>query len=168
MCAVLLVAGPGILLAQHPQERNGFWIGFGFGYGSLGVDDCDECGRDGGLAGNFRLGGKLSDKVLLGFESNAWIDEDFGTTVTAGTGTATVYFYPSPTGGLHFKGGLGLAHLDIEDAGEDTGEGLLLGAAYDIRVGRNTSVVPSIGFYAGDFDGGSINILVFGVGVTFH
>src|SRR5690606_29441908 len=130
--------------------------------------DCDECGRDGGLAGNFRLGGKLSDKVLLGFESNAWIDEDFGTTVTAGTGTATVYFYPSPTGGLHFKGGLGLAHLDIEDAGEDTGEVLMQEAAYDIRVGRNTSVVPSIGFYAGDFDGGSINVLVFGVGVTFH
>src|SRR5438105_15398096 len=33
---VLVVAGPRWAAAQHPQTREGFWIGFGFGYGSLG------------------------------------------------------------------------------------------------------------------------------------
>src|SRR5438094_10350902 len=39
--------------AQHPQTRQGFWIGFGFGYGSLGLscDGCNSIDREGGVSG---------------------------------------------------------------------------------------------------------------------
>src|SRR5437867_6722771 len=54
------------------QEREGFWIGFGAGYGSANAK-CDHCvatGREGGLAGFLKLGGTLNRKVLLGAEFN--------------------------------------------------------------------------------------------------
>lgn len=164
----LAVAAPVALSAQHPQVRNGFWIGFGFGYGSLGVEDCEDCGREGGLAGFVKLGGKLSDNWLLGFESNNWIDEEFGTTYSIGASTATAYYYPNPARGLHLKGGLGLGHIDVEDLGDETGIGFMIGIGNDFRVGRNISIVPVLTWYLGDFDGGSTNVLMLGAGVTFH
>ena len=168
LMGLLVAASPTAASAQYPQVREGFWIGFGFGYGSLGLSDCEECDREGGLSGFLKLGGTLSDKWLLGFESNSWIDEELETTVTVSASTATAYYYPSPAGGLHFKGGLVIGHLDVEDVGDETGIGFLLGAAHDFRVGRNVSIVPGISFYLGDFDGGSTNVVQVGVGVTFH
>ena len=165
---LLVVAAPAGLSAQHPQVRNGFWIGFGFGYGSMGVSDCDDCGREGGLAAFLKLGGKLSDNWLLGFESNSWIEEEFETTVSVSASTATVYYYPKPAGGLHLKGGLGLGYLDVEDVGDETGVGFLIGVGNDFRVGRNISIVPVLSWYLSDFDGGSINVLQLGAGITFH
>jgi len=70
---MLSVWGASVGAAQHPQVRKGFWIGFGFGYGSSNVS-CDGCGsasRESGGAGFIKLGGTLNDKVLLGGEINA-------------------------------------------------------------------------------------------------
>ena len=148
--------------------RNGFWIGFGFGYGSLGVEDCEGCGREGGLAAFLKLGGKLSDNWLLGFESNSWIDEEEGTTYSISASTATAYFYPNPARGLHLKGGLGLGYIDVEDVGDETGAGFMIGVGNDFRVGRNISIVPVLTWYMGDFDGGTTNVLQLAAGITFH
>jgi len=67
---IMLLAAPAAW-AGHPQERKGFWIGFGGGYGSADIH-CDGCDgdRQGSFTGSFKLGGTLSDKVLLGVESN--------------------------------------------------------------------------------------------------
>ena len=74
---VLFAALP--CLAQQPgnsQERKGFWIGFGAGYGSaMASASCEGCsggGRDKGLTGFLKLGGTVNPRVLLGVESNAW------------------------------------------------------------------------------------------------
>lgn len=168
LAGVLALAAPGTASAQHPQVREGFWIGFGLGYGSFGVSDCDDCGREGSVTGFLKLGGKLSERWLLGFESNTWVDQEAGITVSMGTATATAYYYPKPEGGLHLKGGLGLGHLDVEDFGDETGLGLLIGVGHDFRVGRNISIVPGLSWYLGDFEGGSINVFQVGAGVTFH
>src|SRR6267378_2017007 len=45
MVMALLVLGVSVVSAQHPQTRQGFWIGFGFGYGSY---TCTGCGSTGG------------------------------------------------------------------------------------------------------------------------
>ena len=75
---IVLLASP-VAWAGHPQARQGFWIGLGGGYGSAGVS-CDGCDgdREGAFAGSFKLGGTLSERVLLGVESNGWIKEQDG------------------------------------------------------------------------------------------
>jgi hypothetical protein len=54
----------GALEAQgRPQTREGFWIGGGLGYGSLGIEDLTD--REDGLSGNLTLGGTVSPRFLL-------------------------------------------------------------------------------------------------------
>src|SRR2546430_12823062 len=87
--------------AQHPQAREGFWIGFGFGYGSA-KPSCDGCGTldsRGGFTGFLKLGGTLSKQVLLGGEVNAWTKADSGVTDQLGNVSAAVYYYPAVSSG---------------------------------------------------------------------
>jgi hypothetical protein len=154
--------------AQAPA-REGFFIGFGLGWGSFGVEDAGE--RQGGGAGYLKLGGALSDKVLLGAESSAWTKEEGGATLTFGTLTATAYVYPSATG-LYLSGGLGLARVEV-DAGvlgsaNDTGLGINLGAGYDIGFGGRFGLTPYANFISGSFDGGSANVFQLGLGVNWY
>src|SRR3989442_5936256 len=110
--AVITACLAGSALAQQPQHprqpqlRHGFWFSGGLGYGSLGCQNCS--GRSGALSGNISLGGTLSQKLLLGVSTNGWTKSDSGATLTVGTLTAAVRFYPSATGGFFLTGGLGL------------------------------------------------------------
>src|SRR3989441_2724794 len=106
--AVITACLAGSALAQQPQPRqppvrHGFWFSGGLGYGSLGCQNCS--GRTGALSGNISLGGTLSPKLLLGVSTNGWTKSDSGATLTVGTLTAAVRFYPSATGGFFLTGG---------------------------------------------------------------
>jgi hypothetical protein len=171
---VLVASG---LSAQRPQTRSGFWINLGVGNGSLGCENCD--GRTSAVSGQLALGGTLSDKLLLGGSINNWTKEEGGLTLSASTVTAMVRFYPSATGGFFLSGGLGLAttsaNIDIGAFGfenelflEDNGVGALIGAGYDIRVGRNISITPFFNGYGMYMDGGNLNVVQVGVGMTIH
>jgi len=154
-----------------PQTREGFWIGFGLGAGSLG---CDECSgeRETAFSGNFKLGGTINPHLLLGGETNGWYKSETGVTIQYGNVSAVAYYYPSVTSGFYLKGGVGLASLslDIDSFGSDseTGSGAVLGLGYDARVGRNFSLTPYVNFMAGSFDGGSANVVQYGLGFTWH
>lgn len=184
----LLLLSPSSAVAGHPQVREGFWIGFGGGWGwaDLGCDECEGEDREDSFTGFIKLGGTLNDRVLLGLESNGWVKDEDGGRLTLGTLTGTVTFYPQASGGFFLKGGAGLSYvsLDIDDfffeaSASKTGWGVLAGAGYDIRVGRNVSITPSFNFYYGkpgdiDFGGGDIlqgfsqNVIAIEVGITFH
>src|SRR2546426_2560131 len=83
--------------AQYPQRRDGFWIGFGLGYGSanLKCDQCVDSSGVGGVTGFVKLGGTPSRNVLIGGGVNVW-----GQSHGAGNNQAmskvnpSVYFYP--------------------------------------------------------------------------
>lgn len=155
--------------AQAPS-RDGFFIGFGFGYGSLGIED--EPDRESSMSGFLTLGGALNQSILLAGESNAWLKEESGVTLTVGSVNAVVYFYPTAGGPFFLKGGLGVATVEV-DAGavgsaDDTGLGVTLGAGYDIGFGGRFAVTPFGNFLLGNFDGGSTNILQLGVGVHWY
>jgi hypothetical protein len=185
---IVLLASSAPAWAGHPQERRGFWIGFGGGYGSAGVgcDDCDSSEREGSFTGFFKLGGTLNERVLLGVEGNGWIKEEEGATLTLGALTGTVTFYPVASSGFFLKGGVGLSYIDTEfnegsfSAGlSKTGWGLLAGIGYDLRVGRNVSLTPCVNYHYGqpgdiDFEGDvaiggwSQNVVSFEIGLTFH
>jgi hypothetical protein len=189
--AVLLfiTLGSSAVWAQHPQTRQGFWIGFGFGGGST-RGDCEGCdfNAGSGATGYLKLGGTLSPRLLLGADVTSWVgkaeDASLGTAdVAVGFVTAAVYWYPSPSRGLFLKGGLGSFVLTGDvNTGEQLGSAsvaLVLGIGYDIRIGRMLSVSPVLTFagsgkggfdidgfrVADDFTGGLATLQV---GVTFH
>jgi opacity protein-like surface antigen len=183
---IVLFASPSAW-AGHPQERQGFWIGLGGGYGSANVS-CDDCDgeREGAFVGSFKLGGTLNERVLLGVESNGWIKEQEGITLTLGSLAGTVTFYPQASSGFFLKGGVGLSYIDTDFSEgslsvsvSKTGWGVLAGMGYDLRVGRNISLTPAFNYYYGKpgdiafegetvFGGWSQNVVSFEIGITFH
>ena len=161
---VLMTAG-----TAQAQSHEGFWVGFGLGGGSLGI--ANGTGRDTGVVGYVKLGGTINERFLLGMESNAWMKEQSGATVTHANTSAVAYFYPSATNGFFLKGGLGWSRLSVEVLGisvAENGAGAVLGVGYDARVGDNWSITPILNFNGGAFDGGNTNISELGVGVSWH
>jgi Outer membrane protein beta-barrel domain len=170
LTALVLVLAPALSAQGRPQTRDGFWIGFGLGWGSLSFS-CSGCsGSEGAFSGYLKMGGTISPKVLIGGESNGWSKSDAGTTLTAGNLSATVYFYPQPTGGLFLRGGIGWASLSVSGGGgSESGAGAVFGVGYDVRVGAKTSIVPVANFNWGDLGSGvKQNVFQLAVGVTFH
>jgi hypothetical protein len=172
-CALLAVLLATTATAQQAQTRQGFWIGGGMGYGSMGLS-CDGCagvGREGGLSGYIKLGGTLRQNILLGVESNGWRKSEGGATVTMGNLSAATYWYPMVTNGLFIKGGVGYSVLKVDDgvtSADDSGLGILAGLGYDVRVSRNLSITPVANWFRGGFEGGSADVLQLGVGISSH
>lgn len=171
---MLLALGVSIAAAQHPQTRKGFWIGFGFGYGSYGIscDGCNGLGREGSYTGYLKMGGTLNKHLLLGGESLVWTKSEGGSSVTAGNVTFSGYYYPQPAGGMFLSAGVGFSEASASSggvSGSNTGPGLTIGAGYDIRVGTNLSIVPTGNWVYGHPESGfSHNFFQFSLGVTFH
>jgi hypothetical protein len=163
-CALLAILFATTASAQQAQTRQGFWIGGGLGYGSLG---CNGCDRLGGVSGYLKLGGTLRQNILVGVETNGWTKSEFGQTLTMGNMSGAAYFYPMPSNGLFIKGGLGYSILD-DGFNNESGFGLLAGLGYDVRVGRNMSITPVANWFRGSFSGASANVLQIGLGVTSH
>lgn len=172
-CALLTAVLATSAFAQQAQTRQGLWLGGGMGYGSMGLS-CDGCGdldREGGLSGYAKVGGTLRPNILLGVELNGWTKSEGTATVTMGNMSGAAYWYPMATQGLFLKAGAGYSTLRVEDDfgdASDSGFGFLGGVGYDVRVGRNLSITPVANWFRGGFDGGSANVLQFGVGVTSH
>lgn len=170
----LLVLGASVASAQRPQTRKGFWINFGFGWGSYGIScsGCSGLGREGSYTGTLVMGGTLNPHLLLGGETIAWTKSEGGGTVTAGNVSLAAHYYPQPAGGLFLSAGVGFSRAEVSGGGSSTGEtgpGFTVGAGYDLRVGTNVSITPVGNFvYGHPTDGFSHNFFQFGVGVTFH
>lgn len=183
LATVLALCAATVGAAQKPQIRKGFWIAFGFGWGSADVT-CDGCtgSREGGGTGHIRLGGTLNQKLLLGGDITAWTKEEGGTTASVGNVSFIAQYYPMEQGGLFLKGGAGFSSIMLENGGNTaSGEsfGLSAGIGYDIRVGRNISITPIADFlFGGSRDlqysgatvasGIGVNVFTVGLGVTFH
>lgn len=156
--------------AQDDFSRDGFFIGFGLGYGSLGIEDVDD--REGGISGYFSLGGKLNDKVLLGVESTGWYKDESGAELTYGNFSGFAQIYPSETSNFFLKAGVGLATAELDlgvlGSDSDTGLGLVAGAGIDIPLGSRFALTPYANFNYGSFDGGSANLFQFGLGLNWY
>jgi outer membrane protein with beta-barrel domain len=191
LTGLFLALGAASAQAQHPQVRDGFWINFGFGYGSA-HEKCDGCADTtiGGFTGFVRLGGTVSPHVLIGGEiigfSHNYPADTSGPSAdeVLGSVTASLYYYPKPAGGFFLKTGLGFSDFDfsVSNGGGSVtgvGAGVIFGLGYDIRVGRNVSITPVADFWYGNVgdlksNGSLVNtgwkhsVASFGLGVTFH
>lgn len=176
------------------QERKGVWFGIGGGLGSIDAT-CDDCGsgdRESSGAGYMKGGYALNERLLLGLEFNLWSKTyaipglDASSTVNAYNVSGTVTFYPQASGGLFVKGGGGVSLLDLEiksagskitaDVGK--GPGFILGAGYDIPVGRRVAITPAVNYWSGQVGDVSVlgeilatgwkqNVIDFTLGITF-
>ena len=187
LIATVLLLAAGTSAAQdttgaHPHR--GFWIGFGFG-GGVNLSEGLDGQQLGGGGGYFRLGGTPSQKVLLGFESIAWVREVDGASLGRGNGSFVVQFYPSERGGAFFKGGVGLSTIaratvsgNTTTSTSENGVGFTLGAGWDVRLGRNIYFVPNLDLLLQWFESkndpvlgqipGNNTILLFTLGLTWH
>lgn len=170
LSALLTVLLASTAFAQQAQTRQGFWIGGGLGYGSMGIscEGCGDLGRDAAPSGYLKLGATLRQNVLLGVETNAWTKSESGARLTMTNISGAVYWYPMATNGLFVKGGAGFSALDNSFGGGSSGFGVLGGVGYDVRMSRNLSITPVANWFRGGFDGLSANVVQIGVGVTSH
>lgn len=143
LLATFLAAGA--ISAQRVHQ--GFWIGFA--PGGVGYSDGE------GLVYPLylRLGGTIDQRVLVGFEWFAVILDDYPGTV-AENYSATALLYPSAKGGLFAKIGIGLgraaSRCPDRPADDLAGMGATVGVGYDVRIGRNVYLTPTLdGFWQG-------------------
>tara|TARA_B100000470_G_scaffold199324_1_gene170352 strand:- start:150 stop:713 length:564 start_codon:yes stop_codon:yes gene_type:complete len=177
LLALFLSIGTAQSLSGQAPVRDGFFVGFGVGGGSIGFEGDSE--REVGGAAYFKIGGALNDKVLIGAEAGGWSkemeEEGVSGTVTSSNLNAVVYVYPDPTRGFFLKGGLGFALLEAEATFGDwsfseseNGFGFTLGAGYDIGFGGRFSLTPHADFDYGGFEDSSINLIRFGLGFNWY
>jgi len=151
LIAVGTVETVGTVAAQRPH-RSGLWFEAGWGPAAIRVS-CSQCvdvTRASGSGVTLRLGGIISDRVLIGLETFTFLDESFGLTpgdtsivaVTSNLGGVVVW-YPW-RGGFFLKGGVGIANGEFtlqadteeEEVFDGTGVGLTVGIGLDLPVKR--------------------------------
>ena len=146
--ACLLVAAPVVSASgQAGAGHKGFHAAVGLGSGSLKLT-CDGCSNssENGTAIMLRFGGAIRPGVVLSGEINGWSKSyDDGTTGTVSWINFVAQLYPNPASGLFVKGGVGFGGLSAEDGHdkvETSSAGAVVGAGYDIHLGRSFSLTP--------------------------
>jgi hypothetical protein len=161
--------------------RGGFWGGFSIGAGAESFDLRDGQGYSEELTRptiSLRLGGTVNQHVRLGGEILAWIDEHDRRVESLTSFLFIGQLYPMAATGLYFKGGAGLGRnaVDFDEGGSigDTGFAGLLGAGWEIRVGRRIYINPSFDVVEHRYTGRGNNeryrerLINFGLGVAFQ
>jgi hypothetical protein len=186
--ALLLTVSAGLAAQGAPRGlsvvreggRGGFWTGFSLGAGGEAFDLRDGLGYSEELyrpTVSLRLGGTVNQNLRLGGEVLAWINERNNTTESLSSLLFVGQLYPVTTTGLYLKGGLGLGRnaVDFDEGGGvgDTGFAGLLGAGWEIRMGRRWYLNPVVEVVEHRYTGrGSERyrerLINFGLGVLFQ
>lgn len=144
------------------RHRMGLWgeLGSGPGYMRIACSDCQDVIGAEGTTGYFRIGGVISENVLIGFEIFSLLDEAFGfgasdSNSVAETGTAAIVllWYPGRSG-LFFKGGAGAAFgqfavpadtaaVSPADTSAGGGVGLTFGLGWDLPISRKFAITAN-------------------------
>jgi hypothetical protein len=161
-------------------ERGGFWAGLGVGAGAESFDLRDGAGYSSELyrpTVSLRLGGTVGRQLRLGGEVLAWVNEQDGVVESLTSFLFIGQLYPARSAGLYLKGGLGLGRnaVDFRDGYGvgDTGFAGLLGAGWELRVGRRFYLNPAVDLVEHRYTGRGgeryrERLVNFGLGVLFQ
>jgi len=165
---------------RPPVAHRGFWIGFGLG-GGYNFSDFAQDNRA-GVGGFLRMGGTVSQKVLIGGEVSGWGRDIGGGMFSEAGATAIVMFYPAGPG-AYVKAGAGFAGWAVSTSVGSTtttttagGFAGTLGAGYDLRIGNNLFLTPSLDFLFHTLESdnaafpniSSGAVVLFSLGLTWH
>ena len=165
------------LVEVKPGGRHGLWLGLGLGAGGESYDTRSGAGYSDVLyrpTVSFRLGGTVGQHLRLGGEVLAWINENGPVTESLSSALFIAQYYPASALGLYLKGGIGIGRnaIDFHDGFNvgDTGFAGLVGAGYELRLGRRfylNPVVDLVGHTYDDRYGGSYRerLVHFGLGI---
>jgi hypothetical protein len=127
------------LIPQNSQafnnERKGFILGLGGGYGSAKVSGDNDSDSWGGLATTFKIGGGTTDQVLLYYSNRVVFFSVNSYNFYQGMSAFGVSYFLEPQApSFYFSGELGLGILGTwEEGGDsDSGFGFTFGAGYEV------------------------------------
>ena len=186
--AALMLLGGTVAAQEVPRGlalvsdggRSGFWAGFGLGAGGQSFDLRDGLGYSDELYRptiSLRLGGTPSRHLRLGGEILAWVNDQGDATESLSSFLFVGQVYPARSAGLYLKGGLGLARnaLDFDDGYGvgDTGFAGLVGAGWEVRLGRRWYLNPAVDVVEHRYSARGGNdyrerLVNFGVGILFQ
>ena len=165
LAVLATLCAPGLAAAQRPMRphRAGLWgeVGFGAGHVRVACSGCNNVFPADGPTSYFRIGGTVSDHVVIGFEAFSQLDKAFNFSVGASTSSAEtasaaviILWYPGRTG-LFFKGGVGAAggqyliprNATQADTSSGAGMGLTFGAGWDWSFSRKFAVTANVATY---------------------
>jgi hypothetical protein len=187
----------GLVDVSPRSDRHGFWLTLGAGAGgeNYRFSDVPGWGRSSDLYKPdfwLALGGTVSPNFRLGGEINGWVNyytdsTGVGVTESLVGGLLIGQFYPMQNQGLFFKGGAGISRSGTSTndyggyGGTSTGEtgfAYELGAGYELRLGRNLFLTPTVNYLEhrsspGGPTGDNLGtlrerVLTFGVGLTLQ
>lgn len=143
---VVTFAPPTVASAQETgsdRVRQGVHFSVGVGAGSLDAT-CGTCSvnlfesRLTGLSGNVRLGGAVTDRLVIAAEFLGWLNNEAPVYRRVAALNLVFLGYPSSTSGFFVKGGVGGMRAIVEDdfilAQTDTFNSQI-GVGYDIPLG---------------------------------
>jgi hypothetical protein len=154
------------LAAQRPRRphRSGLWgeLGGGGGVARIACSGCTDVVTAGGITNHFRIGGTVSDRVVIGFETFGLLDQAFGfapSDPSTGSSAETVslavvvLWFPGRRG-LFFKGGVGAATGEFvlptgaqSDTSQGGGMGVTFGVGWDWPISRKFAITANVGTY---------------------
>lgn len=185
--AILLLGGtaraqepPRGLVEVRDSDRHGFWGALGVGAGGESFDLRDGAGYSGQLykpTVSLRLGGTPASFLRLGGEILGWINDQGSATESLTSFLFVAQLYPITGTGMYLKGGLGLGRNEVDfdpgfDVG-DTGFAGLVGAGWEVRLGRRFYLSPAVDLVEHRYTGRGGDryrerLVNFGLGVLFQ
>jgi hypothetical protein len=149
----------GLVEVREGGNRHGFWFGLGLGAGGESSDLRDGAGYSNPFykpTVSLQAGGTLGQNLRLGGEVLSWIHERAHAVESLSSLLFVAQFYPLNGTGLYLKGGLGLGRnaVDFDDGFNvgDTGFAGLVGAGYELRLGRHFFLNPVVDFVGHRYD----------------
>lgn len=153
------------------NARKGFFIGFNLGGGVLDPENVDS---EGAFFGGIRIGGGLSeDLILMGETSNSIVDQN-----NVDYGIYTVNFsaqYFVQETGFFVRPGVGFAVVDaqtnvgpINVSNTEGGLSLVGNVGYEFRLGKTFALTPEFNYGYARVDGTNFNRYGATLGFTFY
>ena len=176
MTLLFAQAGLGTSALADPHERDGVVLGFNLGGGTAGVNFSGyETDREGGFAGNVRVGYAFHPELAAGFEGNLWSKDVDNETWDFSVAALALTYYPGAKG-FFVRGGLGISTIEVTSesngvtySASDSGFGFLLAGGYEWRLSRKFALGPQVDYGYGKVnDETSMNYVNFTAGLNWY